>query len=323
MNTKTKLHKEEKHMKSHKNNLTSLAHPQFAALALLAALSIVGCSVNKSTEAATNLSPTVFATPEEAGQALRLAARAKDESGLARIMGPGSGAIFQSGDTAEDQTALESFVAKYDRMNRWVEMTDGSKVLYIGADNDPFPIPLTTDASSKWHFDTKAGQEEIVARRIGRNELLAIDAVSAIANAEELYYQKPHDDHPAHQYTSLIISSPEKQDGLYWDVPEGQGSSPLGNVNDFAKAMSITSTETTFDGYSFRILSMQGDQANGKLTGGFAVIASPVKYQDSGIMTFILSREGTVYQKDLGPNTSASAASIKDYNPTADWIPVQ
>ena len=318
MNKKIKLHTEDKHMKSHKNNLMNLAHAQFAALALLAALSTVGCSLNKSTEAATSPSPAVFATPDEAGQALQSAARAKDDSGLARIMGPGSEAVFHSGDTAEDQAALESFVVKYDRMNRWVKMTDGSTVLYIGADNYPFPIPLATDASSKWHFNTKAGQEEIAARRIGRNELLAVDAVSAIANAEELYYQKPHDDQPAHQYTSLIISSPGKQDGLYWDVPEGQGSSPLGNVKDFVKAMSTTSTETTFDGYSFRILT-----ANGKMTEGFAVIASPVKYQDSGIMTFILSREGTVYQKDLGPNTSASAASIKDYNPTADWIAVQ
>ena len=332
MNTKIKSQTEEKDMKSHKNKLTSGVTAQSAALVLMALLCTASCSVKKPAETTASPSPALFATPEAAGQALQTAARAKDESGLAKIMGPGSEAIIHSGDTAEDQATLESFVAKYDRMNRWVTMTDRSMILYIGADNYPFPIPLATDASSKWHFNTKAGEEEILARRIGRNELLAIDAVSAIANAEELYYQKPHDDNPAHQYTLLIISSSGKQDGLYWDVPEGQGFSPLGKLNDFAKATSITPTETAFDGYSFRILSAQGDQAkggaksfvmNGKMTAGCAVIASPVKYQDSGIMTFILSREGTVYQKDLGPNTSAAAASIDDYNPTAGWIPAE
>jgi hypothetical protein len=331
MNTKIKSQTEEKNMKSHENNLTSSVPARFPALILLVVLCTASCSVKKPAETASP-SPAVFATPDEAGQALRSAAKAKDESRLAKIMGPGSEAILHSGDTAEDQATLESFVAKYDRMNRWVTMTDGSKILYIGADNYPFPIPLATDSSSKWHFDTKAGEDELLARRIGRNELLAIDAVSAIANAEELYYQKPHNDQTAHQYTSLIISSPGKQDGLYWDVPEGQGLSPLGKLNDFTNATSITPTETAFDGYSFRILSAQGDKAkggvkayvaNGEMTGGFAIIATPVKYQDSGIMTFMLSREGTVYQKDLGPNTSASAASIKDYNPSADWIPAE
>jgi hypothetical protein len=316
INAMTNIKTEEKNMKSNKNNTTSGVPAQSAALVLLAVLCTASCSVKKPAETTASPSPTVFTTPDEAGQALQSAARAKDESGLAKIMGPGSDAILHSGDTAEDQATLESFVAKYDRMNRWVTLTDGSKILYIGADNYPFPVPLATDASSKWHFNTKAGEDEILARRIGRNELLAIDAVSAIANAEELYYQKPHDDSPAHQYTSLIISTSGKQDGLYWDAPEGQDLSPLGKLGDFAKATSIRPTETVFDGYSFRILSVKGNQ----MTSGFAVIASPVRYQDSGIMTFILSREGTVYQKDLGPNSSAAAASIKDYNPTADWI---
>jgi hypothetical protein len=315
MTTKIKSQTEEKHMKSNKTNMTSGVPARYAALVVLAVLGTASCSVKMPAETVSP-SPTAFATPDEAGQALRSAAVAKDENRLAKIMGPGSEAILHSGDTAEDQAALESFVAKYDRMNRWITMTDGSRILYIGADNYPFPIPLATDASAKWHFNTNAGEDEILARRIGRNELLAIDAVSAIANAEELYYQKSHDDSPAHHYASLILSSPGKQDGLYWDVPEGQGSSPLGKPSDFAEATSITPTETVFDGYSFRILSVRG-------TAGFAVIATPVKYQDSGIMTFILSPEGTVYQKDLGPNTAAAAASIKDYDRSADWNPAQ
>jgi hypothetical protein len=137
MNKKIKT--EEKHMKSHKNNLTSGVSAQFPAVILLAVLCTASCSVKKPAETTARPSPTVFAKPEEAGQALRSAATAKDENGLAKIMGPGSEAIFHSGDTAEDQATLDSFVAKYDRMNRWVTMTDGSKVLYIGADNYPTP----------------------------------------------------------------------------------------------------------------------------------------------------------------------------------------
>ncbi len=193
---------------------------------------------------------------------------------------------MNSGDPVEDKTAFDAFAAKNDQMNRWVAMTDGSQILNIGADNYPFPIPLVKDSSSKWYFNTKAGEDEILARQIGRNELLAVDATSAIGNAEELYFKQTR------QYTHILISTPGKQDGLYWEVPAGQVSSPLGNLNDFAKnALTSTPTDTAvFDGYHFRILTAQGDKAkggaksylaSGKLTGGFAVIASPVKYRNS------------------------------------------
>jgi hypothetical protein len=293
------------------------------------------CGDSKPTTTTDTAAQTTFKNALEAGQALQAAARANDDKAVARILGPQSGALLSSGDPAEDKAALASFATKFDQMNRWVAMTDGSQVLNIGADNYPFPIPLARDSSSKWYFNAKAGEDEILARRIGANELLAIDATSSIANAEELYFQKAHDGNAAHQYTSLIISTAGKQDGLYWDVPDGQVSSPLGDVSDFAKSAlsSAGSTdETVFDGYSFRILSAQGDKAkggaknyvvNGKMTGGFAVLASPVKYKNSGIMTFIINREGVVYQKDLGQNTAAAAASIKDYNPTAGWEPAE
>jgi hypothetical protein len=156
-------------------------------------------------------------------------------------------------------------VTKYERMNRWVTMTDGSMVLYIGADNYAFPIPLARDASSQWHFNTAAGEQEILARRIGRNELLAIDACAAIANAEELYQKTDHDGGAARQYTSLILSSPGKQDGLYWSVSEGE-TSPLGKLTDFVKnsaAPGSAPESALFDGYAFRILTAQGDNAKG------------------------------------------------------------
>jgi hypothetical protein len=305
-----------------------------AAFVLMVIAGTLGCNnhENKSATAGDDSTQTTFATPAQAAQALQAASRDGYENGLARILGPKSKAILSSGDPAEDKAALESFVAKFAQMNRWVPMTDGSQILNIGADNYPFPIPLVQDSSGKWFFNTAAGADEILARRIGQNELLAIDACGAIGNAEEIYFRTPRDGSPAHEYTSMIISSPGKQDGLYW---QGQDSSPLGKLDDFASSELSSATSTAppvIDGYSFRILTAQGDKAkggarsylvNGKMTNGFAVIASPVTYRDSGVMTFILSREGVVYEKDLGPNTVALAASIKDYNPSHDWTPVE
>jgi hypothetical protein len=312
-------------MHSNSQRTKTLEYVAIGTRLLLLATCVAGCS--KSAPVATT-SQTTYATPEEAGKALQNAARTEDGDSLARTLGSKAQEILNSGDHVEDKAALQSFVKKYDRMNRWVKMTDGSLVLYIGADNYPFPIPLVKDSSSKWHFNTAAGEEEILARRIGRNELLAIDASKSIANAEELYRKK------SHEYTQLILSSPGKQDGLHWEVPQDQPASPLGRLGDFTKLAISTSGNgaPVFDGYSFRILTAQSDKAkggsrnymaDGKMTGGFAVIAAPVKYQDSGIMTFIVSREGVVYQKDLGPQTATIAASIAEYDPSDEWTPAE
>jgi Protein of unknown function (DUF2950) len=276
-------------MKSQRTNSTNSSLYLRAVVFLLAAVCVLGCS-GRSVMAADSEAQTTFVSPAEAGQ----------------------------GDPAEDRAALQSFVAKYDRMNRWVTMTDGSRVLYIGSDNYAFPVPLVPDSSSMWHFDTAAGEREIVARGIGRNELLAIDAASSIGNTEELYFQR------ARVYTPTIISKPGQKDGLYWNVPNDQTPRPLGRLSDFANS-AVSPGTLVFDGYAFRILTAQGDEAKGgaknymtggKMTGGFAIIATPVRYQDSGVMTFIMSREGVVYQKDLGADTANAAASITSYNPT-------
>jgi hypothetical protein len=276
---------------------------------------------------------STFATPAAAGQAMLAAAQSQDEKALEKILGPDSQAIFKPGDAKEDKAALMSFAVKYDEMNRWVKMTDGSEILNIGADNYPFPIPLVQDNSLNWHFDTEAGKDEILARRIGRNELLAIDAVSAIANAEELYAHRPHDGNPAGLYTTKIFSTAGKQDGLYWPVADGEPSSPLGRVEIFARdALSTPNESPIIDGYSFRILTAQAGQAqggaksyivNGEMTGGFAVIASPGKYGDSGVMTFVVSLDGVVYQQDLGPDTDGIVDTLIEYNPTNEWEPVK
>ena len=329
------MKKDDKEMRAQTIDIAKWSIQVAAAVLLVMAVAIAGCSDKKSQVSPTSTAQTSFTSAAEAGQALQAAAKAGDESALSRILGPNSKAILSSGDPVEDKAALESFAAKYNQMNRWVTMTDGSQILNIGADNYPFPIPLAKDSAGKWYFNTKAGEDEILARQIGSNELLAIDACGSIGNAEELYVRQPHAGNPPHLYTTLIVSSPGKQDGLYWEVPQGHAPSPLGRVNNFAPSAISSSTSggpTVIDGYAFRILTAQGDKAkggaksylvNGKLTGGFAIIASPVKYHDSGIMTFIMSQEGTVYQKDLGTSTADTAAAIKEYNPSGGWAPAQ
>lgn len=298
--------------------------PLFAAVVMLAIVFILGCS-QKQAAAPAQTPQTTFNTPAEAGHALQAAARAKDEAALARILGPKAKTLVSSGDPAEDAAATESFTKKYDRMNRWVPMTDGSQVLYIGADNYPFPIAVAKDSSSKWSFSAASGDEELRARRIGRNELLAMDACRLIADAEELYYQGAHDGSSAHRYTDTIISTPGRQDGLYWEVAADQAPSPLGKLNELAKgifASGAPGKTLESNGYSFRILAAQGEPAKEgarKQATGFEIIASPIKYQDSGVMTFILSREGALYQHDLGAETADLARSIREYTPADAW----
>jgi hypothetical protein len=293
---------------------------------LIAAVCVLGCSA-KNVKTVDSAAQATFVSPAAAGQALRVASRAQDRDAIGHILGPQSNAIVNSGDPAEDKAALESFVAKYDRMNRWVTMTGGSQVLYIGSDNYAFPIPLVQDSESRWYFDTAAGEREIVARRIGRNELLAIDASTSIANAEELYRRR------FKEYTQTILGSPEKQDGLHWEVPQNQPPSPLGRLGNFAgiAASSTVDGAPVFDGYYPRSLcaGRRGKRWRKELhdrwkdDGWVCGHSHSRKYQDSGIMTFIVSRDGVVYQNDLGPNTASAAASITSYNPAEGWTPAE
>jgi Protein of unknown function (DUF2950) len=281
-------------------------------------------SLSKSTKQVT------FQSPAEAGNALDSAAKVGDQEALARILGPDTMPLLMSGDTESDKAAMDSFVSKYLQMNRWVDMRDGSSVLYIGADNFAFPVPLAKNSSGRWYFDAVAGAQEVRAREIGRNELLAIDASHALANAEEIFYSGGS----SPEFAQRIVSGPGEQDGLYWPATDAQGVSPLGDLTQFPKA-SLTSYSPdqpfVVDGYTLRILTAQGDAAdggaqsymiNGKMTGGYAILAAPLKYGETGIMTFMISREGTVYERDFGPDTVKIASSIQDYNPDENWSPV-
>jgi hypothetical protein len=274
-----------------------------------------------------------FATPDDAGSAFVQAAQSGDQGALLAIFGPDGKAELFSGDAVKDKDNLQDFVAAYNQMHRWREIKAGGEILYTGADNYPFPIPLGQKPSGEWYFDSAAGKDEILARRIGKDELTAIAACNGVATAEQQYFAESHDGDKPGQYTQKFISDEGTQDGLYWPVSTGQPSSPFEAVRDFAKTEGYTSSgdkPQPYNGYYFRILARQGDKApggamdyivKGKMTGGFAAVAYPAEYRNSGIMTFIIGKDGIVYQKDLGEGTTAAAAAITEYNPEDGWNP--
>lgn len=302
----------------------------FAAVALaVLAMAIVLLKMRSS--ALAQDTQTTFQSQDEAGAALAQAAGSGDESAVANILGAKTKTLLTTGDKAADTTALKAFASKYDRMNRWVDMIDGSRVLYIGADNFAFPVPLAKNSSGRWYFDAAAGAQEIRARNIGRNELLAIDACSELADAQQIYLA----DSGSTAFAERIISSAGKHDGLYWPASDTQNESPLASLSELPNS-SLASVSPdqplVIDGYTLRILTAQGDDApggsanyivNGKMTGGFAILATPVKYAETGIMTFMTSVDGVVYERDLGPDTAKIAASIQQFNPTDDWSVVE
>jgi len=274
-----------------------------------------------------------FKSPDEAGAALAKAAMSGDPDALANILGADAKALLTTEDKEADKAAMDAFVYKYEKMHRWVDMDDGSRVLYIGTDNFAFPVPLAKHSSGEWYLDAVAGAQEIRARQIGRNELLAIDACAAIANAEDVYFTSAG--YPP-QFAQRIVSTAGRQDGLYWATSEKMPvSSPLGSLHEFPKHSlggKPVQEPLVMDGYTFRILTAQGDAApggaksyivNGKMTGGFAILAAPVKYAETGIMTFMTGSDGLIYERDLGPDTVKIAASIQRFNPTDDWSPVE
>jgi Protein of unknown function (DUF2950) len=274
-----------------------------------------------------------FASPDDAGAAFYQAANADDVPALLAIFGPDSQNVLLSGDAVKDKDTLMGFVGSYDTMHRWRDIKAGGKLLYVGADNYAFPIPLGQNPSGQWYFDTPAGKDEILARRIGKDELAAIAACVAIANAQNQYFSKIRSGNTVQQYAQKFTSDDGKQNGLYWPVSAGQPPSPFEPVRDFAKAAGYSSSgdkPQPFDGYLYRFLTRQGAGAkggakdylvNGKLTGGFAVVAYPSAYRNSGIMTFIIDKDGIVYQKDLGEKTAALAEATSDYDPSDGWKP--
>ena len=303
----------------------------FTTWLMLLALMVLFAGCNKTAKP----SFTAFSSPDEAGNGLLTAAKAGDQNALLAIFGPDSKDIISSGDAVQDKATVGAFVAGYEQMHRWRKMPDGSQVLLIGAQNFPFPIPLKKNDGGQWFFDTAAGKEEILRRRIGRNELAVIDVCGALADAQADYYSRRHDDGSTKQFAVKFISDPGKQNGLYWESPEGQPKSPLGPLLAYATAEGYSAkpdAHQPFHGYYFHMLTRQGSNApggakdyvvKGKMVGGFAFVAYPAEYGNSGVMTFIMNQDGVLLQKDLGKTTTETASAMTEFNPDASWSIVQ
>ena len=299
----------------------------FLALAIL--LPLTACSKHDAP------SYRLFASPEEAGNELLQAAKSGDQNALLAIFGPDSKTIISSGDAVQDKAQVDAFVGAYGVMHRWRDMADGSQTLVVGADNFVFPIPLKKDAAGQWYFDIAAGKDEILARRIGRDELAVINVCGALVDAQAEYFSERHADGSTKQYALKFISDPGKQNGLYWDSADGQPRSPLGPLVALATAQGYSvkpNSHLPFHGYYFRMLDRQGGNApggakdyvvGGKMTGGFAFLAYPAEYGNSGVMTFIINQDGVLLQKDLGKTTTELATAMSEFNPDTSWTRVE
>ncbi len=268
-----------------------------------------------------------FASPEAASSALVTAAQSNDEKAMLDILGPGAKQVVSSGDATEDTANRANFVQRYQEMHRMVKEPDGTTTLYAGAENWPMPIPLV-NKGNLWYFDTEAGKKEILYRRVGRNEISTIHVCQQLVAAEKEYYSAHNN-----EYAQKFISDEGQQDGLYWKAENGQPQSPVGPLVAEAVAEGYTPTHdgspsTPYRGYYYRVLTRQGPSArgsaksyiaNGKMTEGFAFVAYPAEDRSSGVMTFIVGKDGVVYRKDLGPNTATLAKALKSFNPDSTW----
>jgi hypothetical protein len=276
-----------------------------------------------------------YSTPEEAVKAMVEAVKAGNTKLMLKIFGPGSKSLILSGDPVEDKAGRTRFVKHYEEKNR-LEEASGKAVLHLGNDDWPFPIPIVKTEKG-WKFDTRAGRQEILARRIGRNELNAIQVCLASVDAQKEYAQrKGREGKGLLEYAQEFVSTPGKQDGLYWEAQEGQEQSPMGPLFAAAReggyGREALGEPTPYHGYFYRILKAQGQDApggardyvvEGKMIGGFGLIAYPAKYGSSGIMTFIVNQNGVVYQKDLGRNTKDAARTVTVFDPDETWKRVQ
>jgi hypothetical protein len=299
-------------------------------LLALSVLPQVACKSDKPG----NSSISAFATTDDAGKAVAEAAKSGDRDRLLAIFGPDAKDVIFSGDAVQDRNIANKFSTEYEVMHRWRRIADGSEVLVVGADNFPFPIPLKKNDQGQWFFDTAAGKEEILNRRVGRNELATIEACRSAADAQQQYFAQVHDGGRKRQYARKFISDPGKQNGLYWNSAEGQPESPLGPLAAFATSEGYNvkpDAHTPFNGYYFHMLLGQGSNAlggakqyvkDGKMVGGFAFVAYPAQYGNSGVMTFIINQDGVLLEKDLGQATAETAAAMSEFDPDGGWTPV-
>jgi hypothetical protein len=270
-----------------------------------------------------------FTSVEDAGREFFAAMQGQDEQAPLRILGPAGKDVLSSGDPEEDADARVGFVTKYEEMHRFVREPNGKVTLVIGAENWPFPIPLVNNHGS-WYFDTSEGKDEILFRRIGKNEVAAMDACRDLVEAQQQYFTRPPDGIPK-QFAQKLVSDEGRHNGLYWQGANDEFDSPINPLIAYARQNLPTDQvgqHVPFSGYMFRILTSQGRHAaggakkyivDGKMSGGFAFVAYPVEYRSSGVMTFIVDQSGTIYEKDLGPDTTKLAQAMTVYDPDSSW----
>ncbi|HKR11596.1 MAG TPA: DUF2950 domain-containing protein [Pyrinomonadaceae bacterium] len=297
-----------------------------ALLTLLAAAAVVSAQTTNS---------RIFPNPQAAVQAVTDATRAKDRAALQDIFGPDLKSLL-SGDEVADRNSFEEFAQYVGQATKLEKETDNRMTLLVGNEEWPFPIPIVKNTSG-WSFDTKAGTEEIFNRRIGGNEMAAMLTAQAYAIAQWEYFNGDDRDHDqVSEYAQRLFSSPGRQDGLYWETVADDEPSPLGPLVAFARKegytgktpVATTQSVAPFNGYHFKILTRQGKSAaggaydyviNGNMIAGFALVAYPATWGNSGVMTFVINHEGRVYEKNLGPGTAQLAAAMTEYNPDPSW----
>lgn len=275
----------------------------------------------------------MYSDPTAATDALVAASRSGDVKAVLAVLGNRSKAFLVSGDPVADRAALARFVELYDHNHELSSPDEGTRTLAIGDDAWPFPIPVVKGKTG-WSFDTAAGEKEILARRVGQNELDAIQVCIGYVEAQRDYFGRDPDGASAPHYAKRLLSTPGKRDGLYWQSAPGEPESPMGPAVSGAVRQGYTlkrGANAPYHGYHFRILTAQGQNADGgaldyredgKLTRGFALVAWPASYGKSGVMSFLVNQSGVVLEKDLGKNTAKVASGIKRYDPDAGWKPV-
>jgi Protein of unknown function (DUF2950) len=306
---------------------TDVSHkraPFLKTIAALAAATIPSTAMGFGADAQER-----FKTPEAAAVALVNAAKAENRDAILKVLGRGASDIISSGDPVADASTRQRFVSAYDTKHQISLEGDSKAILIIGQEDFPFPIPLVR-SKSRWHFDTAAGRNEILYRRIGRNELDTIQTCLAYVDAQNEYADKDRTGAGPGVYAQRIVSDPGTKDGLYWPNTQGTGESPLGKfiAEATAQGYRVGGGRTPYHGYYYKILTKQGPAASGgaldyivdgKMIGGFALVAYPAEYRNSGVMTFIVNHAGSVYQKDLGPHTATRAERMTSFDPDKTW----
>jgi hypothetical protein len=294
------------------------------------AFTITGLFLASSATLAESAAQQVFSSPSAAAAALVAAAKSDDLNALRSILGPEVNEVVSSGDPVADNNARDNLVAKYNEMRRLAYDDLGRVILYLGADNWPLTIPIVKKDQG-WIFDTKAGKQELLYRRIGQNELYTIGVLRDLAIEQREYASQIREEGGVKQFAQKIRSDPGKHDGLYWPTAPGEPESPIGPQIAQATTEGYkpeSSAQIPFHGYYYRVLTRQGRNApggakdylvDGKMIRGFAFLAYPAAYRSSGVMMFMINQDGIIVQKDLGPETAKLASQIKEFNPDRTW----